>query len=364
VAGSAIFLFLVAAPGLGARSGLLVALVYGLCTCVWSTSSQVLLQHGPTELFLAMGCYFLLRPRQPSPALAGLALSLAVACRPPTILVFAAVALMFALRDRRALVRLLAGALPVGVLLVVYGLVVFGHPFATGQLGMGPAVAQIKTGSRDLWQTPLYLGTLGLLGSPGRGLLVYSPVAAIGLWGMVRVWRDRQPKELQALSLAAVALFVLAAKWFDWWGGWCYGYRPIVDVVILLAFLAVPLVPWIAAQRTRVLVFGVLACWSCGVQALGVYAYDISGWNGRWVYDVAGPGPNQLVTYDDDLTAARHARERGGTVRPRVLSVDDPAYRHRLWSMRDNPISFYLGRLERSHTRRRESIDSIVLDGI
>jgi hypothetical protein len=364
VAGSAVFLFLAAAPTLGRRSAFLLALLYGLGTCVWSTSSQALFQHGPTELFLAMGCYFLIRPERPSPTLAGVALSAAVACRPTMVLVLAAIALVYLVRDRPGLLRLLLGALPVGTLLVLYGFVVFGHPLAAGQLGVGPEVATAKTGSPALWQTPLYLGTLGLLCSPARGLLVYSPLAGFGLWGLVSVWRDPKQKGLQALALAFVALFVLAAKWFDWWGGWCYGYRPIVDGAILLAFLAVPVVPWIRARRSRLLLCAVLGCWSFGVQALGAYAYDVTGWNGRWAYDVHGPGPNQVTSYDDELTAVRHAREHGGTVRAREQSVDRPAYRWRLWSIRDNALSFYLSRLERSRARRQEGIDSIVKDGL
>jgi len=363
VAGSAVFVFLVAAAALGSRRAFLLALIYGLCTCVWSTSSQALWQHGPTELFLAMGCYFLLRRERPSAFWAGIAFSLAVACRPTAILVLAAVALMFALRDRRALVRLVAGALPVGVLLLVYGLVIFGHAFSTGQTGMGSEVALGKTGSADLWQTPLYLGSLGLFVSPGRGLLVYSPVAVVALGGMLRVWRDRKEHALQALSLAAVVMFVLAAKWFDWWGGWCYGYRPIVDLTILLAFLAVLVVPWVCARRGRRLVVLVLAGWSFLVQALGAYAYDVSGWNGRWAYDVVGPGPNQVTTYYDPAQAKRHARERGGSVKSRSESVDDPAYRHRLWSVSDNPIFYYLSRLQSSHARRLEGINTLLVDG-
>jgi hypothetical protein len=354
VAGSAVFLFLTAFGSLGSLAAFLLALTYGLCTCVWSTSSQALWQHGPTELFLAMGTYFLLRLQRPSPLVAGLAYSLAVACRPTSLLVLVAVAIFQALRDRRALVRFCLGALPVGVLLVIYGLVVFGHPFAAGQLGVGPQVALSKTGNPGLWQTPLHVGLFGLLVSPGRGLLVYSPIAIFALWGAVRVWRDPAYKDWRPLSVAVAALLVLSAKWFDWWGGWCYGYRPIVDAVTLLAFLAIPVVPWIRARRWRLLLWAGLGCWSLGVQALGAFCYDVSGWNARRAYDVVGPGPDQRATYSDVRLAERQVRNHGGKIESREQSVDAPAYRHRLWSVTDNPIWYYLTRAESARAHRRK----------
>jgi hypothetical protein len=362
VAASAVFVFLAALGSLGSRAAFLLALAYGLCTCVWSTSSQALWQHGPTELFLAMGTYFLLRPQRSAPLLAGLAYSLATACRPTSLLVFLAVAIFKGLRDRRALFYLCLGALPVGILLMVYGWVMFGSPLAAGQLGVGARVALAKTGNPGLWQTPIHVGLLGLLASPSRGLLVYSPIALVALWGGIRIWRDPDWKDLRPISIAVASLFMLSAKWFDWWGGWCYGYRPIVDTVTLLAFLAIPVVPWIRARRSRLLLCAGLCCWSLGVQVLGAFYYDISGWNGRVTYDVVGPGPKRRTTYDDPRLAERHVREQGGTIEDRIQTVDSPTYRHRLWSLTDSPIPYYLTHSEEARARRQETIAQFLRD--
>jgi hypothetical protein len=362
VAGSAVFVFLTALGPLGSLAAFLLALAYGLCTCVWSTSSQALWQHGPTELFLAMGTYFLLRPQRPSPLWAGLAYSMSVACRPTSLLVLLVVAIFLGVRDRRALLRFCLGALPVGALLLIYGLVLFGHPLAAGQLGVGPEVALAKTGNPGLWQTPLHIGLLGLLVSPGRGLLVYSPIAIFALWGAVRVWRDPAWRDWRPISVAVAALLLPAAKWFDWWGGWCYGYRPIVDAITLLAFLAIPVVPWIRARRSRWLLCAGLGCWSLGVQVLGAFCYDVSGWNGRPAYDVVGPGPDRRVTYDDLRLAEQQVREHGGRIEPRDQNVDVPLHRHRLWSVTDNPMSYYLTRAGSARTRRLETIAKFLRD--
>ena len=39
-------------------------MTYGLGTGVWGISSQGLWSHGPNVLYLALGCYFLLRAKE------------------------------------------------------------------------------------------------------------------------------------------------------------------------------------------------------------------------------------------------------------------------------------------------------------
>lgn len=342
VAGSAVFLFLAALPHLSLYAALALALIYGLCTCAWTVSSQILVQHGPAELFLAMGTAFLLKKTKSSDLIAGLAYSAAVACRPTCFLAFAAVALWLTFKDRRQLLRLCLGALPLGLLLVLYSWHTFGDPWAPGQLLVGSRVAMGKTGSADLWQTPFFVGAAGLLVSPARGLLIYSPIALVALWGMGRVWRDRAWSDFRPLTLAALALFLPATKRFDWWGGWCYGYRLIMDAVTLLAFLAIPVVAVVAAKRWRLIVVRGLAVWSFGVQIVGAYAYDISSWDGRVLYDVVDGAQEVRATFDTRAMAEQDVQAQGGQVRPRSLNIDRPENHHRLWSFTDNPILFYL----------------------
>lgn len=356
VAGSAVFLFLAALPHLSYLSAFLLALIYALCTCAWSVSSQILVQHGPAELFLAMGTYFFLKKTNAAMLLAGLAYSAAVACRPTCFLVIAVMAIWLAITDRQSLVRFCLGALPIGLMLVGYSWHTFGDPWAPGQLLVGSRVAMSKTGSTDLWQTPFLVGATGLLVSPARGLLVFSPVVVVALWGMGRVWRDRQWADLRPLTLAALALFLPATKRFDWWGGWSYGYRLIMEAVTLLAFLAIPVVASLAARRWRMAVVGVLTLWSFGVQVVGAYAYDVSSWDGRAAYDVLDDSHEVRATFDDRASAERQAQAQGGQVKARSLNVDRPENRHRLWSWSDNPILFYVQNWGRVRQQRQQDV--------
>jgi hypothetical protein len=355
VAASAVFVFAAATEYVGTLSALLLALAYGLCTCVWSTSSQTLWQHGPAELFLAMGTFFLVRSR-PSPFLSGLAYSAAVACRPTCFLVLFAACAFLGWRDNRAFLRFCVGALPVGALLVIYAWTVLGNPFSSAQLAVAGKIALAKTGNPNVWQTPLYLGLPGLLFSPGRGLLVYSPVALFGILGSIQVWRDRKWTSWRPLTLAVVGMLLLASLWFDWWGGWCYGYRPVVDVAPLLAFLTIPAVPWLAARRWRRLTCLGLCLWSFGVQLLGAYCYDFGGWNARRLFAAVAPDGVAREYFDESEAAQRRARGLGGTVEVVKQNIDLPAYRPRLWSITDSPIVYYATHPLASHRARAQWI--------
>ncbi len=91
--------------------------------------------------------------------------------------------------------------------------------------------------------TPLLVGLHGLLASPGKGLLFFSPALVLGIWGWCRAGAVARPAAL--LALAGWAPFLVAmAKWQNWDGGWCWGPRHIVQLHLPLmagaAFLFVP----------------------------------------------------------------------------------------------------------------------------
>jgi hypothetical protein len=393
VAGAVVFLYRAALRALTPRSAALVALAYGLGTCAFSISSQALWQHGPCELFLAMGAYFLLAKTPglaqrrevaergeagvgregsgPSPGggtgnsrdlLSGLGFGMAVLCRPTVALVAACVGVHLLLVDRRRFLGFVLGGLPAAVILFAYSQYTFGSIFSFGQLGAGVEIAKAKTGQASLWQTPLWIGIPGLLASPARGLFVYTPIAGFAIWGIGRAFRDPAWKDLRPLAVAALLLLGLAAKWFDWWGGWCFGYRPIVDIAILLGFLSIPVAGAVSTSRVLKPVFVGLCAYSVGVQFLGAFAYDVLGWNGRVVWDVVVPGTNEHRSFDEKVAAGRFVRERGGKAQAHALNVDEPENRGRLWSVTDSPLIYYLMNFSAARQSREKATAEFLLD--
>ena len=88
-----------------------------------------------------------------------------------------------------------------------------------------------EDGSANLWQSSWWESLPGLLFSPARGLVWFSPVLLLGLVSVVAVWRNQRLRALIPLQLGTV----LAGKWFDWWGGLTWGYRPVCDAAPFLA---------------------------------------------------------------------------------------------------------------------------------
>jgi len=336
---SASLVFLAARRWLARRPALLLALAYGAATSVFSTSSQSLWQHGPNAFFLSLGIYGLARERTRA-TWAGAAFGAATLCRPTSALFAVAAAGWLLFSERRALGAFLAGALPLALSLAAYNAYYLGSPWAFGQLAVAPALALAKTGSPAVWQTPLLTGLAGLLASPSRGLLVFSPWLFLGFAGSVAAFGRSGFEPLRPVALASAMIMVLQAKFFDWWGGWAYGCRPLVDLAPALALLAVPVAGLALATRRRAAALALLTAWSLVVQLVGALTYDVEGWNARRVERIWWPSGEVTVVDGADAPAAS---ARGGqALEESMLDVDRKDHRDRLWSLADNQIGYYL----------------------
>lgn len=353
-AATAVMIFLVTDRRLGRRPAYLLAAVYGLGTCAWSVSSQNAWQQTVTQALLAAGAYFVLvnGERRARLALAGFLLGAAAACRPTAGFALVAVLASVAPRDRKGALALAIGALPVPLFALSYNAHYFGSPFTFAQELVGHRIAQQKTGSPGLFQTPFLTGAAGLLFSPARGLAVYSPVLLPAAWALVRAFRDPGFRALRPFGVAAAAMMAVQCKWFDWWGGHTYGYRPWLDAVPYLVLLLLPVVPDFTASARRRLLFGAAFAWSVCVQAVGAFAYDRS-WNHRDLYLVDVPGRARPEVLFGRVAAERFAAEANGAYVGHLrCDVDLPACRHRLWSLRDSPLVYYVTHFSRTRAAR------------
>ncbi len=312
VAFSCLFLFLALKHWLSENKAFWLTLIYGLGTCVWSISSQELWQHTSSEFFLILSIYFLIREKSLG---AGLSLGAAFVCRPTNLLVAALLFVYLLVRQKKVFYLALIGFLLVGSFQFFYNYHVFKDPFQFGQTKISEKIAQIKTGDSNVWQTPFWKGFLGLTISPSRGLFVYSPFMLFIVWGFYLVWRSRDLL-LKFLSLGGLVIVLIASKWFDWWGGWSYGYRPIVDSCLFLIFLLVPVLSEFKEKRILRSVFIGCVVFSIYVQFMGAFFYDGHSWNG---------------TPDVDF------------------------HQERLWSVRDSQLLYYL-----RHPKFKETFFSLL----
>ena len=353
VAGSAVYVFATALGFLSVRMALIIACAYGLGTDVWSMSSQSLWQHGPNELFLAMGVFHLTRINQGAwhAGMCGLANAAATWCRPTGALVVIVVGVYLAIANRRALAAYMLSGLPLAIALVWYNWQYLGAPLRFGQTDI-EALALAKTGDGAIWQTPLWQGAAGLLVSPSRGLFVFSPFLILALPGMWLVCRRSEYRVLRPLVVAIVLIWCVEFKHFDWWGGWSYGYRHIVDTMPLLTLMLVPILPWLLRRRVWAGVFILLLIWSIGVQALGALAYDFVGWNARRAYRLVEASTATRVSFNPQ-DAIAWSRRPDAKVEIVFLDVDAPENRGRLWSLIDNQIAYYFAHFWQARQTRK-----------
>lgn len=145
-------------------------------------------------------------------------------------------ALLVALLVRRAwgaVAAFAAAGVPFALALGAYQAAAFGSPFSSGYTSKSyhQGATLLITGVPKVTT-----GAAMLFGS--RGLLVFTPIVAVALWGLVHLLR-RERDEGTVISASVVALFLLLqAGWVNAWGGGGPGPRYVIP---MLPFLAIGL---------------------------------------------------------------------------------------------------------------------------
>jgi hypothetical protein len=273
------------------RTALLVALGTGLATGYWSTSSRGMWQHGPACLWFTVALLATWhvahgRRRAWAAAAVGAGATAAAFTRPTFVILGVALALWMALVHRDRLAPAAAGALAVAVPVVLVDLAAFGEPLM-------PYYDASRRSAEAA--DPLAYGLAATLLSPSRGMAVFLPLAVgTAVAGLVvgsrgRDGADRADRSAAALRwcLAAGAVAVIAFSATNpegWWAGHSYGPRFAVDVVPVLALLAVPAVDRIVTApigRPLLALTAVAAGWSVLVHAQGAIVRQTTCWNAR-----------------------------------------------------------------------------------
>lgn len=104
--------------------------------------------------------------------------------------------------------------------------------------------------------------------SPDRGVIWFSPVILIGIYGLIFIYRKN--KSVGNLLLAVISVNVLLySMWGDPWGGWAFGSRYLIPTY---AILAIGLGLALDQNRKRywlLAIFFLLFIYSAGVNTLG-----------------------------------------------------------------------------------------------
>ncbi|GAB4431083.1 MAG: hypothetical protein Kow0031_12140 [Anaerolineae bacterium] len=256
----------VQALGYPARVGLLTALAFGLATLAWPYAKSLFSDPFSGLLLLAAALALLKtgegagaqgrrgeHHNSPAPLLfwpflAGLLLGWKVATRYAEAIflpVFGLLLLYYLYKQngegetppspprlRHWLPPLVAFATPIlviGLALMAFNWSRYGDPLNTGYLASETFSA--------IWLD----GIAGQLISPGRGLLLFSPLLLLSFGGVVPLLRRRPAESLLALGIILIHL-LLYGKWFMWHGGYAWGPRFLVPTLPFWALFLAPVI--------------------------------------------------------------------------------------------------------------------------
>jgi len=289
---SASLLYLVLRRRATPSIALLLTIAYAFGTTTWMISSQALWQHGMAQL-LIVGALLVLTGSCTAPRAiaAGLLVGLAAGNRPPDTILAIALGIYGLFWARRRWPLLAASAAMPMLLVLLYNLV------TTGNVAGGYGLA----GRPQFLQHDLLPGLAGLLVSPTRGLLVFSPFFVF----LVLAWRyrpvDRDERRLTLAMAIGAALQILLYAKADWRAGLSWGPRYLTDLLPFFIWMLVPVVT--ALRGFARLAFHLAAVASIAFEAMGAFSY--------------------MSVYDAPIFAADH----GGT--------NDM---HAAWNWRNSPL--------------------------
>ncbi len=231
------------AESLGGRRAARIGLAAGLATPLW-VYGRTLFAEAVLACALTWSAALLARGGERGDRrqalLAGLVFGAGIAVR-AALAVYALPLIALILwrgESRRATVQAVggftAGALPGIGLVLWHNALRFGDPLVSGYGGEG-------------FTARPWVGVVGLLISPERGVLLYAPplVMSAALWWR---WRHTGPAACalaDMLALAWAAALAFYGSWWAWHGGWAWGPRLLVPLVPL------SLLPWLALPKGR-----------------------------------------------------------------------------------------------------------------
>ena len=178
---SCVFVYLAGKELFSQKTALATALVYAFATSTWSVSSQALWQHGTVELLLILMIYLVIRNERDRSRNAiiflGLLTGLFVFNRPPDAVLLLPIIGYVVWYERQNLPVYVTAAAATALPFLIYNLSIFGNVFGGYKQNLGVFTFGLDS-----------IGNFaGLLIAPNVGLLIFSPVLILAVFGYLNL---------------------------------------------------------------------------------------------------------------------------------------------------------------------------------
>jgi len=274
-------LYLAARRRVTRMRALTIAIGLGLGTGLWPLVSQTLWEHETAIFGMAVAiCAFASvedRLRTRDVIWTGVGLALAGLARPQLAPMIAVMLTgLYVRAPRRAALVAIAIVAASGAALMLTYWRWFGAPLGALTLLQAKNDAWHRTHGWIDWR---FEGLAGLLISPSRGLLVFSPVVAIAIVGFKDAVQASWSSPLRWCAAAAVVQFMVYGAYSVWWAGHTYGPRYMLDVLPVLVPLAAAALGRLRFGALNAILCSAALAWSITLSATGAFCYPHDEWN-------------------------------------------------------------------------------------
>ncbi|MFH0924025.1 MAG: hypothetical protein V1872_00065 [bacterium] len=256
-----------------------IASLYALATSTWTISGQALWEHTSGQFFLAAALLFivLVKDNLKHFYIAGIFSALACVSRLNNTILVICFTVFIVMRYKRRSWRFFIFPIIIAIWHFTLNFLYFGS--FLGGTGVLTRQAIFRQHVKGGFNGDILKGFLGILISPSRGLLIFSPWLIFCFLGIVLVWIKGYDLLFKCVSIGIVGTVLLFSKFTTWWGGLCYGPRYLVDMLPLLSIFTIFIIDEIRRRKIMAIIFGILIIYSIGIQLIGAFFYS-----GDWYY--------------------------------------------------------------------------------
>lgn len=257
-------------------SSLLFSLIFAFATQTFSISSQALWQHGGANLFMITSLIFYVQSlkipsKKPLYFILSLLLAILAFWTRLNYFLYLMLILSFITWIDKKRILLYAEIALLGILaLITYNLSFYNSIFG------GYTQLSGMAGAGDFWT-----GFLGLVFSPSRGTLFYTPFFFFSLLSIFFLKKIIKTSFEKYIFLPIYLYFIMGAilnfYWGGWWGGWSWGNRLLTDIAVPVVILSYFFYRWENRKYIKIIFF-TCVIYSVFTQVLGVFFYSKTNW--------------------------------------------------------------------------------------